>query len=58
MGTEEKSQKKSTLKMKDPEEIILPYGSINNFIKFKGTLSKAAHKNYGKIGKLVKKNLM
>ncbi len=42
-------------KKKDPEEIpILKYGPNNNFPKFKEAISKAALKNYGNLGKLIK----
>jgi hypothetical protein len=42
-------------KRKDPEEIpILKYGPNNNFPKFKEAISKAALKNYGNLGKLIK----
>jgi hypothetical protein len=42
-------------KKKDPEEIpILKYGPNNNLLKFKEALSKAALKNYGNLGKLIK----
>ncbi len=42
-------------KKKDLEEIpILKYGPNNNFPKFKEALSKAALKNYGNLGKLIK----
>ncbi len=33
---------------------ILKYGPNNNFPKFKEALSKAALKNYGNLGKLIK----
>jgi hypothetical protein len=40
---------------KDPQEIpILRYGPANNFAKFREALSKAAMKEYGNLGKLIK----
>jgi hypothetical protein len=42
-------------KKKDPKEIpILKYGPNNNFPKFKEAISKAALKNYGNLGRLIK----
>ena len=42
-------------KDKDPEEIpILKYGPSNNFYKFKEALSKAALRDYGHLGTLIK----
>jgi hypothetical protein len=43
------------LKRKDPEAIpVLKYGPSNNFTKFRDALSKAALKEFGPIGKLIK----
>ncbi len=40
---------------KDPEAIpVLKYGPLNNFTKFRDALSKAALKEFGPIGKLIK----
>jgi hypothetical protein len=42
-------------KRKDPEAIpVLKYGPLNNFTKFRDALSKAALKEFGSIGKLIK----
>jgi hypothetical protein len=42
-------------KRKDPEAIpVLKYGPSNNFTKFRDALSKAALKEYGQLGKLIK----
>jgi hypothetical protein len=42
-------------KKKDPQEIpILCYRPTNNFAKFREVLSKAAMKEYGNLGKLIK----
>jgi len=45
----------SEQKKKDPEAIpVLKYSPANNFIKFRDALSKAALKEYGEVGKLIK----
>mmetsp|Transcript_2609 Transcript_2609/g.3982 ORF Transcript_2609/g.3982 Transcript_2609/m.3982 type:complete len:112 (+) Transcript_2609:303-638(+) len=42
-------------KNKDPEEIpVLKYGPSNNFTRFKEALCKAALRDYGHLGTLVK----
>jgi len=47
--------KKVVEKKKDPEAIpVLKYGPGNNFAKFRDALSKAALKEYGQLGKLIK----
>ena len=47
--------KKVVERKKDPEAIpVLKYGPGNNFAKFRDALSKAALKEYGQLGKLIK----
>jgi len=49
----------SEQKKKDPEVIpVLKYCPANNFIKFRDALSKAALKEYGEVGKLIKQEKM
>ena len=51
----QKKQQERVAKKRDPEEIpILKYRPANNFSKFKEAMSKAALKNYGQLGKLIK----
>jgi hypothetical protein len=50
-----KQQRPDYKKNKDPEEIpVLKYGPSNNFTRFKEALSKAALRDYGHLGTLVK----